>query len=144
VGFAIGAQKSKSFYSNILKSNFLRLAFSASIPLLLNPLLIYRLYISLKTSPKIDHNIVDNAILLSICVDPLKSTKGYGTILLSKFEEIAFEYSNAISLTTDAIKNDYVNTFYERNGYNLMSSFFQENRKMNYYMKSKNNMIIRV
>ena len=137
VGFAIGAQNSKSFYSNILKRNFLRLGFSAFIPLLLNPLLIYRLYISLKTTHKMENSIEGNVILLSICVDPLESTKGNGTVLLSKFEEIAFEYSKLISLTTDSINNDYVNSFYHKNGYQLISSFLQAKREMNYYTKQK-------
>jgi len=138
VGFAVGAHKNKSFYSNLLKDNFLKFGFSAFVPLLIQPFLIYRLYTSLKTTHKINHNILESAILLSICVDPYKSSKGNGTALLSKFEEIAFDYSNLISLTTDAINNDYVNFFYTKNGYHLYSSFFQEKRKMNYFIKYKN------
>ena len=47
IGFAVGARKSKSFYSNILKKNFLKLGLSAFFPLLLNPLYIYRNIFSL-------------------------------------------------------------------------------------------------
>lgn len=137
LGFAVGAQRSKSFYSTILKRNFLKLGLSAFIPLLLNPLYIYRLFISLTSSTEADDNIKEDAILLSICVDPINTTKGNGTLLLSKFEEIAFEFSDLISLTTDADDNDSVNSFYTRNGYKLHNSFFQGERKMNYYIKTK-------
>jgi hypothetical protein len=75
--------------------------------------------------------------LLSICVDPINTEKGNGTLLLSKFEEIAFEFSDLISLTTDADGNDAVNSFYTKNGYKLQNSFFQGRRKMNYYIKTK-------
>lgn len=137
VGFAVGAQKSQSFYTNILKKNFLKLGLAAFIPLLLNPLYIYRLFISLTSSSEVDESIKEDAILLSICVDPINSTKGNGTLLLSKFEGIAFGFSDLISLTTDANDNDSVNSFYTRNGYQLHKSFYQGKRKMNYYIKTK-------
>lgn len=138
VGFAVGAQKSQSFYSNILKRNFLKLGLSAFIPLLLNPLYIYRLFLSLTSSSEANDSIKQDAILLSICVDPIKTSKGNGTLLLSKFEGIAFESSDLITLTTDADDNDSVNSFYTKNGYKLHNSFYQGKRKMNYYIKTKN------
>jgi len=137
LGFAVGAQRSKFFYSTILKRNYLKLSLSAFIPLLLNPLYIYRLFISLTSSTEADDNIKEDAILLSICVDPINTTKGNGSLLLSKFEEIAFRYTDIISLTTDAENNNSVNSFYVKNGYQLINSFYQGKRKMNKYIKHK-------
>jgi hypothetical protein len=138
VGFAVGAKKSKSFYSNLLNRNFLKLGLSAFIPLLLNPSNIYRLFISLTSSNGADINIKEGAILLSICVDPINVAKGNGRLLLCRFEGIAFDFSDIISLTTDAVGNDSVNSFYISNGYKLHTSFYQGERKMNYYIKTKN------
>jgi ribosomal protein S18 acetylase RimI-like enzyme len=135
IGFAVGAKNSKSFYSSILKKNFIYLASSAFFPLLFNPLKIYRLFKSLTSQKKTDETILDDAILLSICVDPTSKTKGYGKILLSNFEKVAFKFSALISLTTDAENNDKVNSFYAKNGYELHNSFYQGKRKMNCYIK---------
>lgn len=135
IGFAVGAKSSKSFYSSILKKNFICLALSAFFPLLFNPLKIYRLFISLTSHEKTDKTILDDAILLSICVDPTTKTRGHGKLLLSNFEKIAFKFSALISLTTDAENNDSVNSFYAKNGYELHHTFYQGKRKMNYYTK---------
>ena len=138
IGFAVGAKNSKAFYSSILKKNFINLALSALFPLMLNPLKFYRLFISLKSNQKTDKIIFDNAILLSICVDPSSKTRGHGKLLLSNFEKVAFKFSHLISLTTDAENNDSVNSFYAKNGYELQHSFYQGKRKMNYFVKYKN------
>lgn len=135
IGFAVGAKNRKSFYSNILKKNFIRLALFAFFPLLFNPLKIYRLFISLTSHQKTNKTILDDAILLSICVDPISKTKGHGKLLLSNFEKVAFKFSALISLTTDAENNDSVNSFYAKNGYELHHSLYQGKRKMNYYIK---------
>lgn len=135
VGFAIGVQKNRGFYTKILKNNFFKLVFSAFLKLLINPLYIYKLFISFKSSSESNGIENDDAVLLSICVDPTSSSRGYGTLLLSKFEEVAFRFSDTISLTTDATDNDSVNTFYLSNGFKLKKSFFQGKRKMNCYTK---------
>jgi ribosomal protein S18 acetylase RimI-like enzyme len=114
------------------------LALSAFFPLLFNPLKIYRLLISLSSKQKTDKTILDDAILLSICVDPTSKTRGHGKYLLSNFEKVAFKFSALISLTTDAENNDAVNSFYAKNGYELHNVLYQGKRKMNYYIKHIN------
>ena len=140
IGFAVGAKSSTSFYSSILKKNFISLVLSAFFPLFFNPLKIYRLFLSFTSHEKTDKIILDDAILLSICVDPSIRTKGHGKLLLSNFENVAYKSSALISLTTDADNNDSVNSFYAKNGYNLHNSFYQGKRKMNYYRKYINNL----
>jgi hypothetical protein len=138
IGFAVGSKRDKSFYKNVLKNNFIKLGFSAFLPLISNPINIVRLLTSFTSISKSNVDNVDNAVLLSICIDPNCGSKGYGKILLKEFEKIAFEYSNIITLTTDAEDNDYVKSFYVKNEYELHNSFYQGKRKMNYYKKFKN------
>ena len=138
IGFAVGSKRSKSFYKNLLKDNFINLGFSAILPLISNPTHIFRLLTSFASISKSNVDIVDNAVLLSICIDPNCASKGYGKILLMEFEKTAFKYSNIITLTTDADDNDYVKAFYVKYEYELHHSFYQGKRKMNYYIKYKN------
>lgn len=138
IGFAVGSKRSKFFYKNLLKNNFIKLGFSAVIPLISKPNLIIRLLTSFISHSKSNVEIADSAVLLSICIDPKFASKGYGNVLLMEFEKTAFKYSNMISLTTDADDNDYVNAFYVKNEYELHHSFYQGKRKMNYYVKYKN------
>ena len=138
IGFAVGSKRSKYFYKNLLKNNFVKLGFSAVVPLISNPNHIVRLLTSFISNSKSNVEIADNAVLLSICIDPICASKGYGNVLLMEFEKTAFKYSNMISLTTDADDNDYVKAFYVKNEYELHHSFYQGKRKMNYYIKYKN------
>lgn len=137
VGFAVGAKNRKSFYYDILKSNFLTLGWYALIPLFSNPLYFYRLYISLISSNSINGSIEDDATLLSICIENSSGSAGHGSLLLAKFEELAFQYSDLISLTTDADNNSYVNSFYIKKGYTIVKVFYQGKRRMNLYLKQK-------
>jgi ribosomal protein S18 acetylase RimI-like enzyme len=136
LGFAVGARKNQGFYSSILKNNFIRLGIAASLALIKNPKLVYRLFISLNSSNTYNDNFVKDSILLSICVEPNCSEKGFGKLLLINFEKLAFRHSESIILTTDAEKNDSVNKFYIRNGYILTYTFYQGNRRMNFYKKT--------
>jgi ribosomal protein S18 acetylase RimI-like enzyme len=138
IGFAVGSRRSKSFYRNLFTDNFIKLGFSAILPFISNPIYILRLLNSLTSIGKSNVEFIDNAILLSICIDPKSASKGYGKILLMEFEIIAFKYSNNISLTTDADDNDYVNAFYVKNEYEIHHSFYQGKRKMNCFIKYKN------
>jgi ribosomal protein S18 acetylase RimI-like enzyme len=136
IGFAVGSKRSKSFYKNLFIKNFIELSFSAVVPLISNPNNIVRLLTSLISFSKSNLDIIDDSVLLSICIDPNCSSKGFGKILLTEFEKRAFKYSKIITLTTDADDNDYVNAFYSKNGYELNHSFYQGKRKMNYYKKN--------
>lgn len=85
----------------------------------------------------IQYFIIENATLLSICVDPAEGKKGLGQIVLKEFEKEVFLISNGVSLTTDCDNNDHVNRFYQNNNYELVQNFGQDERRMNLYYKKK-------
>jgi ribosomal protein S18 acetylase RimI-like enzyme len=138
VAFAVGASKKRGFYTAILKKNGLILILKSLPFLLKSPNKLVRLLKALKTKDTNDDKILDSATLLSICVSPKYRDKGIGNEILKAFEEIAFQTSKGISLTTDAINNDYVNNYYKKNGYSLLKQFEQGTRKMNLYYKERN------
>lgn len=138
VAFAVGASKKRGFYTEILKSNVVPLLIKSLLSIFKSPSKLMRLYKALITKDSIEDYILNNATLLSICVNPLYEEKGFGTKILTAFEEIAFQISNGISLTTDAVNNDYVNHYYQKNEYVILKQFEQGKRKMNLYYKEKN------
>lgn len=73
--------------------------------------------------------------LASICVDPENENSGIGSLLIDYLKSIVdFEQYEFINLETDAIDNDAVNIFYQKNGFVLERQYITaENRKMNEY-----------
>ncbi len=139
VAFSIGTLKKREFYSDILKKSAFLLFWAAVPQLIRHPKKIFRLIRSFGTKETENKEILESACLLSICVDPSMTNKGYGTKVLSAFEQKIFLKSKKISLTTDAEENDSVNYFYLQNKYILLCSFYQSNRKMNLYYKCYEN-----
>lgn len=138
IGFAVGAKIKKGFYKSIFINNFFSLLFSCFSNLIRKPSKIIKLIQSLLTEKNFNIDYSNSGTLLSICVSPTVSNKGFGKILLKEFEKEIFKYNNVITLTTDNINNQYVNNFYINNGYILDAEFFQGNRKMNLYIKKNN------
>lgn len=139
IGFAIGSSIYKSFYKKIFINNFLKLSFYILIPLIKNPSILIRIIKSLVSKSANIEEFNDPAVLLSICVQPNVESKGLGKLLLTKFEDILFNRNDLVILTTDTYNNDYVNLFYQKNGYKIHSIFLQGNRTMNLYYKKINN-----
>lgn len=138
MAFAVGATKKRGFYTSILKNNALKLLLFSLPALIKSPKNIFRLYIALKTQESTEDTLLDNATLLSICVNPLAIQKGLGKKILNKFEDSAFLVASNITLTTDSTNNEYTNLFYKKNGYLLIQQYQQGKRKMNLYIKNKN------
>ncbi|MNK30644.1 Acetyltransferase (GNAT) family protein [compost metagenome] len=139
VAFAVGTKCKNGFYSDILRKKVISMSLAAMPKLISSPSKVLRLFNSLKSSKRFGKDIMDNASLLSICVCPRERGKGLGAKVLKAFEEIAFRDSDAISLTTDFMDNDYVNNFYQTNQYELYDVFLQDQRKMNLYLKKRRN-----
>ena len=137
IGFAIGSQRRKSFYKKIIVKNIYKYIFFAIKITFSKPMKMTKLFSSFFSYENANLNIYDDAILLSICLDPLYSSKGFGSILLKEFEETAFQYSNKITLTTAKDQNEIVNNFYIKNGYKVINSFNNNKRKLNFYIKNK-------
>ena len=138
IGFAIGSKNKNNFYKRILIENFVSFLKIILVSSIFKPILLLRLLVSFKSSSNNDmNNELNSAILLSICIDPSKESKGIGRSLLIKFEDSVFKHVQSIILTTDAVNNSGVNNFYVKNKYELCNSFFQGNRLMNRYIKKK-------
>ncbi|KHJ39134.1 hypothetical protein PBAC_07340 [Pedobacter glucosidilyticus] len=138
LAFAVGTTKKRGFYTSIIKSSAFKLLLFSLPALIKTPTNILKLFKSLITNETTEETLLDNASLLSICVNPLANHRGLGKKILVAFEESVFFLANSISLTTDAIDNEYVNLFYKKNGYILLKQYSQGKRKMNLYNKQKN------
>lgn len=137
LAFAVGTKCKAGFYSSLLKNKMLSMIFTAIPKVILSPSAISRLFKNLKSTNSFDQRILEGGSLLSICVSPNDSGRGLGKKMLEFFEEIAFKSCLLISLTTDSLDNDYVNSFYKTNNYELYDTFLQDRRKMNLYFKKK-------
>lgn len=138
IGFAIGAKSKEGFYTQILKSNFLLLFYSAARPLFFSPSKIFRLAKSFFIKETLESDYLKYASLLSICIKTDKKGSNIGKKLLLEFELEAKKFSKGVTLTTDKYQNDYVNDFYIKNNYILRNSFRQGCREMNFYTKKIN------
>jgi GNAT superfamily N-acetyltransferase len=136
LGFTVGSYTNRGFYKSLLKRHFFSFAIQAFPKLILKPQKTFRI-ISNFVSPHI--NITDEgAVLLSICVDPLKQGSGIGQLLMGAFEDkVAGKGIKRVFLTTDAVNNDAVNRFYTKNAYTLYDSCRTSyGRDMNVYIKN--------
>ena len=73
--------------------------------------------------------------LASIGVKPECKTNGVGTLLINELKrQVNFDEYEYINLETDALNNDSVNRFYQKNGFVLSKTYVtDEGRKMNEY-----------
>jgi len=137
IGFAVGTTKKAGFYTSIAKKNSIKLLVACAPVLIKSPSKIIRLANALRKS-NLDNEFDEEATLLSICINPDYSNRGVGSALLSYFEDKVFLSAESISLTTDAIDNAKANAFYTSAKYQFIKSFIQGKRKMNLYIKNKN------
>ena len=134
VGFAIGTQQNTGFYSAILKTNGLGLLVKALPKLIAQPQGVFRLIKSFGS--KVAPAYQNVPMLLSICVDQTKESKGIGKNVLVAFEKELIKLAHdCLILSTDTHDNFYANQFYHKNNYTFVKSFFQGKREMNLYYK---------
>ena len=89
LGFAIGSCKKSGFYSDIFKRNFFELGLYCLPSLIRRPQIGKRIFKSLFSKATSEDFIIENATLLSICVDPKQSKRGLGALILKEFEKEA-------------------------------------------------------
>ncbi|WP_379088174.1 GNAT family N-acetyltransferase [Pedobacter sp. UC225_65] len=134
VGFAIGTQQNTGFYSDILKTNGVGLLLKALPKLIAQPKGVFRLVKSFGS--KVGTTYQHVPMLLSICVDQAKESKGIGKNVLVAFEKELIKLAyDCLILSTDTHDNFYANQFYHKNNYTFVKSFFQGKREMNLYYK---------
>lgn len=141
VGFSVGCIRSAGFNKRLVYTNFLLFLMGIFKIILTRPIALLRLMKNLDKKDDSNQDNGDYAELLSIAVLPEFKSKGIGKILLSHFEtEVYLKKENTnISLTTDALDNDAVLSFYKQNGYIFFYEFISyPNRKM-YRLIKRNN-----
>ncbi len=137
VGFGVGTSQSQGFYKKLIRNYGISLLISALLPLIKNPIKTYKIITNLIGGSKFKVN-PNTYILLSICVNIKKQSKGFGKEILKTFEnECITMGAEEIVLTTSKEDNENVNNFYKNNDYNLHTSFktIGQSREMNVYKK---------
>ncbi len=134
IGFIAYSADYPRFYKGLIKNHLFKFAFCSLGAALRHPSFIKRLLGAFKKSDSVvkDERYVE---LASICVDPAIESKGVGSALIDYLKSIVdFNTYAYINLETDADKNDGVNRFYKKNGFELARSFTTaEGRRMNEY-----------
>ena len=137
-GFVIGTLNPDELFKKMLFQNGHKFLFFAVKGLIKNPLFVSRkLLYALQYRGERPEKTKNAALLSSIGVDPEFAKNGYGTILIKAFCEEAFtKNADAVYLTTDLTRNDPVNNFYVKNGFQIESTFEKsKGRMMNRYIK---------
>jgi len=132
LGAVFGTTSPASFYKRIAARRWAAFAWAAAGAVGRRPLVLGRLVraLSYRGDPPKEPGY---ALLSSIAVAPETQGRGVGLALLGRFAAEAEGRScRAAYLTTDALGNDAVNSFYGRAGWRVESTFeTPEGRKMN-------------
>lgn len=137
-GFAVGTIAPETMFSDLRKKRAAIFLWHALPALLRRPQIVFpRIFSALFYKGDKPANLSGGALLSSIGVRPGMVGKAVGYNLLTHFEnDVQRRQKDFIYLTTDAVNNDLVNHFYQRNGYQLESRFTQgKSRTMFRYLK---------
>lgn len=145
VGFAAGTTNSEEFFPKLRRRRGLFFLMKAIPSVLMNPVPVCKKLISAffyRGDPPVAGE--SGALLSSIGVAANYRGKALADRLLAGFEQKASEQGiMKVYLTTDAVNNDRVNSFYQKNGYFVECNFMQSGgRPMYRYIKDiglKNN-----
>lgn len=133
-GFAAGSRKNKNFFKQILKNNLWNFFIAGIKIFFTRPSALTRI---LFNANKSEQQSIAFAELLSIATK--KNKKGYGKVILKKFEEEIQKQNTEnlpISLTTDYENNEKAVQFYKNCGYEILEIFEgYQNRKMYRFIK---------
>lgn len=131
VGFAAYVFDAQDFYRRLGREK-IRLGMAALSHVLLKPSFVVKIFsriLALRSRTKAES--YGGFELVSIGVSPLCSGKGVGNqLLLSVIGAISRRGGGTLSLRTDITNNDYVISFYEKNGFHVKSIDEIGKRKM--------------
>lgn len=135
-GFVVGTTEPCGFYRRTILKHWYRFLLASLIPILEKPQTILRLLRRLLMTTQADY-VANEALLMSIAVDPQEQGRGLGKRLVEGFlMEAKRRGAISISLTTDKLNNERVNRFYSQSGFICARSFTtSEGRQMNEYRK---------
>ena len=133
-GVVVGTTDPAGFYGRLLRRRFFGFAGASILAALKHPSAAPRLLSALAYRGGTPAGR-QGALLSSICVDPALSGQGIGTTLLNVWTRRARSMgAERAFLTTDAVGNDAVNTWYLRKGWALSDRFVAHgDRPMNRY-----------
>ncbi len=134
-GFAAGFLNPFEFYRR-MRSHSRRFAVPLAVAVVRDPFLLWRVTYNayrVRRGPDAKPGACE---LSSIAVSPDRTGRGLGKALVESFLRRAWDAgAEYAELTTDAERNEPVNTFYRRLGFELHSSFVQYGgRRMNEYV----------
>lgn len=133
-GFIAYSEDYSGFYKRLIKKYLFTFAFCSIKAFVRHPSIAKRLLRAFKKSEEVVKS--DKYVeIASICVNPLIKGKGIGSALIDYMKEnINFEEYAYICLETDAENNKDVNSFYLKNGFKCVKTYYTaEGRKMNEY-----------
>tara|TARA_X000000368_G_C22728314_1_gene578338 strand:- start:54 stop:659 length:606 start_codon:yes stop_codon:yes gene_type:complete len=124
IGFVIATKSSNGFYKKLILSNFKSYLYQSIKLFFIKPMSLIRIYRNLTKGKKTKVDSSNYSELLSLAVLPEKKGLGIGKNLLSEIEKkIKNEGINAVTLTTDALNNKDVLSFYKKLGYKVFYDF---------------------
>lgn len=134
IGFLAYSGNMSGLYKHMIKTRLIPFAWYSIGAFFRKPKVFVRLLRAFLKPAEAKRN-EDYIELSSIGVKPDVKAKGIGTGLINElkkdFDSEKYAY---IALETDAVNNDTVNRFYERNGFKLIREYeTPEGRKMNEY-----------
>lgn len=134
VGFLAFSTDMSGLYKYMLKNKLIPFAWYSGLAVLRKPKAFMKLLRALLKPSESERE--ENYIrIASLGVKTESKSKGIGTMLINELiEKSDFEKYKYITLETDAIGNDSVNRFYQKNGFEIYRKFeTHEGRKMNEY-----------
>lgn len=142
VGFLAYSGDYSGLYKYMIKRKLIQFAWFSLGAFFRKPKVFIRLLRAFKKSSDVKRK--EKYIeLASIGVIPNHKSKGIGSSLISRLiEEADFNSYAYIALETDAEGNELANSFYKKNGFDLVRTYeTKERRKMNEYRFTKKNSI---
>lgn len=135
LGAIVGPLNPQGYYKRLLKRKWFSFCIASMSAVIKKPSVIKRLFKALFYRGEAPQGI-ERSLLSSIAVSPNAQGKGAGKALVVKWlDEANSRGSKGAFLTTDAENNDSVNTFYQKIGFKLESSYnTPQGRKMNRYI----------
>ena len=133
-GFVAGTTNPGGFYTRLLKRDWFKFALASIVPVLKKPAVIGRVARAV-SHPSGNPMGDDVAGLFSIGVLPVLQGTGAGKMLVQTFlAEARLRGCARVFLTTDRDGNEYVNSFYEKLGFEIKRRYVTpEGRRMNEY-----------
>jgi len=135
LGVIVGPLVPDGYFKRLLKRRWWAFCLASTIAILKRPIIIKRLFRALfyrGESPSGSQR----ALLSSIAISPQSQGHGIGQALVRRWvEEVEHRGYSGCYLTTDANNNDKINSFYQKLGWKIESTYkTSEGRVMNRYI----------